>query len=176
MADWPHSPPHRGLPCGACMVTAGTLYKRNIFDTVKKRNWLQNILLQSLHEFDFSVQAWAIMNNHYHVIVAGNDKDEAIGKAVAKIHGVSAQTVNKLDNAAGRRVWYQYWDTSLTYRTSYFARLHYVHENPVHHGVADRANDYQWCSARWLEQRADPAYQKLLYSFNIDNVNVFDAF
>ena len=34
---------------------------------------------------------------------------------------------------------------------SYLARLNYVHQNPVKHGLVRVANQYRWCSAAWLE-------------------------
>jgi putative transposase len=36
---------------------------------------------------------------------------------------------------------YEFWDTHLTFEKSWLARLHYVHHNPVHHGLAAVASD-----------------------------------
>src|SRR6266568_1178059 len=58
----------------------------------------------------------------------------------------------------GRRVWFQYHDTQLTFEKSYLARLKYVNENPVHHGIVLRATNYGWCSARWFEDHAERAF------------------
>jgi putative transposase len=41
--------------------------------------------------------------------------------------------VNGLDQSPERQVWYNYWDTLLTYQSSYLARLNYVHQNAVKH-------------------------------------------
>src|SRR6185295_13265442 len=45
-----------------------------------------------------------------------------------------------IDNATGRQVWYNFWDTKLTFENSYLARLNYVHQNPVKHGLVCIAN------------------------------------
>lgn len=122
------------------------------------------------------VQAWAVMINHYHLIAFNAAAPETLRKAIAKVHGVSARALNRADGSPGRRVWFQSWESKLDYHESYFARLHYVHENPVHHGVVATSSEYDWCSASWLEQNADPAYRKMLYTFKIDRLNVFDDF
>ena len=80
------------------------------------------------------------------------------------------------DNAAGRQVWHNFWETRLTYERSYLARLNYVHQNAVRHGLVRVANQYRWCSADWLERTATPAQMKTVYSFKIDKLNVLDDF
>jgi len=64
----------------------------------------------------------------------------------------------------------------LTFERSWLARLNYVHQNPVKHGVVPVANQYPWCSAAWFERTASPAQVKTIYSFKTDRVNVYDDF
>ncbi|MDQ2918768.1 MAG: hypothetical protein M3R10_02680, partial [Verrucomicrobiota bacterium] len=70
----------------------------------------------------------------------------------------------------------QFWDTELTFEKSYFARLHYVHYNAVHHRLVAVATDYPWCSARWFESNASDAFVRTIYSFKIDMLNLPDEF
>ena len=95
---------------------------------------------------------------------------------VKLLHGESATEVNRMDDAPDREVWYNYWDTELTYHTSYLARLSYVHQNAVKHGLVPVANQYPWCSAAWFERTSSPAQVKTIYSFKIDKVNVLDNY
>jgi len=97
-------------------------------------------------------------------------------KLIGKLHTLSAKEINKQDDAKGRRVWYQYWDSRITYERSYFARLNYIHQNPVRHGLANVANQYQWCSARWFELNGDRSFVKTVSSFKTDKVKVIDDF
>ena len=76
----------------------------------------------------------------------------------------------------GRRVWFQYHDTQLTFEKSYLARLKYVNENPVHHGIVLRATNYGWCSARWFEDHAERAFSRAVQALKIDRINVADEF
>jgi putative transposase len=176
MPDWPHAPPHRSFEPGAYIVTGATLHKARLFDTPAKLALLQDVLIGVLGELGWRIQAWAVMANHYHVVAFGPSAPGTLGKAIAKVHGVSARALNRLDQVAARPVWYQSWDTALTFRRSYFARLRYVHENPVHHGLVRRAVDYPWCSAAWLERGAAPAFRTMLESFAVDRVSVQDDF
>ena len=59
---------------------------------------------------------------------------------------------------------------------SYLARLRYVHQNAVRHGLVLVANQYPWCSARWFERSATPAQVKTIYNFKIDRLQVYDDY
>jgi putative transposase len=73
-------------------------------------------------------------------------------------------------------VWFNFWDTKLTYERSYLARLNYVHQNPVRHGLVAKASQYRWCSAAWFERVTPPAMVKTIYGFKIDKLNIHDDF
>ena len=85
-------------------------------------------------------------------------------------------TSNRLDKTSGRKVWHNFWDTRLTYQKSYLARLNYVHQNAVKHGLVLVANQYRWCSVRWFEGVAAPAPVRSIYRFRTDALTVNDDF
>ena len=76
----------------------------------------------------------------------------------------------------GRQVWFNYWDTQLTFEKSYLARLSYVHQNAVKHGLVRQAHEYRWCSAAWFERTATPAHVKTIYGFKTDRVKIEDDY
>jgi putative transposase len=76
----------------------------------------------------------------------------------------------------GAKVRHNFWDTRLSYQTSYFARLNYVHENPVKHRLVPVANQYPWCSARRFENAASSATVQCVYRFKTATVKVQDEF
>jgi putative transposase len=84
--------------------------------------------------------------------------------------------VNERDSTAGRKVWFQYWDSHLSFEKSYFARLRYVHENAVHHGLVSVASNYPWCSAGWFERCAEASFRKTIMSLPCNTINVLDDF
>lgn len=95
---------------------------------------------------------------------------------LGKLHEKTATWVNRLDSAQGRQVWFNFRETKLTFEKSYLARLNYVHQNPVKHGLVSRAHQYPWCSASWFERTARPAQVKAIYGFKIDRLNIYDDY
>ena len=73
-------------------------------------------------------------------------------------------------------MWFNYWDTQLTFEKSYLARLNYVHQNAVRHGLVPVANQYRWCSAAWFERTATRAQVATIYGFKIDRIKIVDDY
>ena len=176
MPDWPHAPPHRLLAPGSFMVTAATHQKRLVFDSPARLDLIHDLLLGSLREQGWRVQAWSVFPNHYHFVAFCESDPTSLRAVLSKVHTLSGTELNRLDSAPGRKVWYQFRDTALTFPKSYFPRLKYVHHNAVHHGVARVASDYPWCSAGWFERKARPSFRKMIEGFKVDRLNVTDDF
>ena len=92
------------------------------------------------------------------------------------LHEKTAKWINRIENVKGRKVWHNFWETRLTYEKSYLARLNYVHQNPVRHGLVAVANQYPWCSASWFERTARPAQVKAIYGFKTDKLKILDEY
>ena len=58
----------------------------------------------------------------------------------------------------------------------FFARLSYVHQNAVRHGLVAAAHLYPWCSATWFETHASPTQVRTIYEFKVDRVRVADEY
>ncbi|MFN0083894.1 MAG: transposase [Blastocatellia bacterium] len=116
------------------------------------------------------------MSNHYHFIARGEEGARDLSEMLSRLHTVSASALNQLDRRQGRRVWFNFWDSRLTYQRSYFARLKYAHQNPVKHGLVADAREYRWCSASWFERTAPRSAVETINSFQIDRLKVNDDF
>jgi putative transposase len=176
MADWPHAPVHRMPHAGAYMVTAGTNGKKHLFNTPERLSLVQRLLFDAAEECGWKLQAWSIMSNHYHLVALSPEDAGSLKKLVSKLHTLSAKEINASDNAPGRKVWFQYWDSLITFERSYFARLNYVHQNPVHHGLVPLADQYPWCSAKWFFLNSTRAFSETVLSFKTDQLKVNDDF
>ncbi len=174
--DWPHAPLHRLDTNGVFMITAATLYKEHFFRTPEKLTLLENTLLSLAKKYHWRLEAWAVFANHYHFVACGDESALELDRMVKQLHDDSARELNRYDQTEGRAVWYNFWDTKLTYQRSYLARLNYVRQNPVKHGLVKVANQYRWCSAAWFERTAAPATVKTIYSFKTDQLKIFDDF
>jgi REP-associated tyrosine transposase len=174
--DWPHAPIHRLGSDGIYMVTGATLYKHHFFVGSERLEMLEDSLLTLAKQYEWQLEAWAVFANHYHLVGRGNGDARDLGVFLTHLHADTARKLNELDDSAGRQVWYNFWDTKLTFERSYLARLNYVHQNPVKHGLVLVANQYPWCSARWFERTASPASVKTIYSFKTDKLKIDDYY
>ncbi|MBO0800532.1 MAG: transposase [Blastocatellia bacterium] len=173
---WPHAPVHRLDLNGVYMITAATLHKKRFFHTPERLTLLESSLLSLAREYHWRLEAWAVFANHYHFIACSEEGALELNQMVKRLHGDTARILNRLDQTEKRTVWYNFWDTKLTFQRSYMARLNYVHQNPVKHGLVKVANQYHWCSASWFERTASPASIKTIYSFKTDQLKIFDDF
>jgi putative transposase len=159
------------------MVTASTYGRVHHFGSRKRLSFLTETLMETAGIFGWNLEAWAVMANHYHWIGKSPDTGaELLGKWIAELHRKAARFVNELDSTPGRKVWHNFLETRLTFEKSYLARLHYVIQNPVKHGLVAVAADYPWCSAAWFSRNASPAFQKTVSSFRIDQLKIEDDF
>lgn len=157
------------------MVTAGTYKKEHHFRDSERLGALQRGLLKLASESGWQLEAWAVFSNHYHFIAHSPPGGaESLSTMLRDLHRTLAQWVNRRDGEKGRQVWHNFWESRLTYQHSYLARLNYVHNNAVHHGLVPVANQYPWCSAAWFERTATPAQVKTIHSFPTDRLEVLD--
>jgi len=158
------------------MVTAGTLHKERLFRDGERLGLLERNVLEFANRYRWQVEAWAVFGNHYHFIARGQPDSDSLRKFITHLHADTARALKRLDESEGRRVWFNFWDTRLTFERSYLARLNYVHQNAVKHGLVVAANQYPWCSAAWFERVVTPALVQTIYSFRTDKLEVPDDF
>ncbi len=176
MSDWPHSPVHRLSQRGAYMITSATHHKAPIFTGAQNLTSLAKSLFELAPKYGWELQAWAVFPNHYHFVALSPENPETLKTLIRHLNSVTAIEVNQRTGVTGRKVWYQYWETHITYPGSYLARLNYVMNNPVRHGVVPRASLYQWCSAAWFEQRAESAFRRQVFATKTDRVSILDEY
>jgi putative transposase len=176
---WPHAPTHQLCVRGTYFVTASTYLKAHHFHGADRLGVLHRGLLTLARDYGWQFEAWAVFSNHYHFVAhSPSEKSDAsnLPDMLSVLHVKTAEWVNKLDRAAGRQVWFNFRETRLTYQKSYLARLNYVHQNAVKHGLVPVANQYPWCSARWFERSTSAAMVKSIYRFKTDRLQVADDF
>ena len=173
---WPHAPAHHLSEGGKFIVTASTLHKAHLFRGSDRLAVLHRGLLTVARDFGWQLEAWAVFSNHYHFIAHSPPDAANLPDMLSVLHVKTSGWINRLDRTPGRKVWFNFWETHLTHQRSYLARLNYVHQNPVMHGLVPVANQYPWCSAAWFERESSPAMVKSIYRFKVDRVQVPDDF
>jgi putative transposase len=176
MRTWPHAPSKRVKGPGLYCITAGTYEKRLLFDSPAKLDMLRESLFEIAGEQGWQLEAWALFANHYHIVGQAPKTDDPVRGLTSILHGRTSRALNKLEGVTGRKVWWNCWDTLLTYEKSYMARLAYVHTNPVKHGLVRLAKDYEWCSSAWFEQNGERPFVSSVLSFPTDRVKMYDDF
>ena len=171
-----HTPPHYFVPNAMYMVTGAIVHKQHLLSEDRRKKFFLKTLFEKAALFGWVMEAWAILQNHYHFIAQAPEDATTLAKLLQQVHSITAIQINRWDNTPRRQVWQNYWDTCITYEKSYLARLRYVHENPVKHGLVDNAMDYPFCSYRWFIEQGDNDLKEQVVNQPIDKVNVFDDF
>src|SRR5713101_7147017 len=68
LRNWPHSPAHYLREAGAYIITAGTYKKVPLFKGANRLTKLTNCILELADRYGWSLQAWAVFSNHYHLV------------------------------------------------------------------------------------------------------------
>lgn len=177
--DWPHAPPHRLQEAGVYFLTARTAERRHLLAANDMKDWFQDSLFALTEEFGWTLEAWAILSNHYHLIghsPESQDSAESLRAMVRKLHSLTTKELNRRDGQPGRtRLWHNFRETHITHQRSYLARLHYVHQNAVHHGLVTVGSDWKWCSARAFKAAVTPAWVKTISTFKYDQIAANDG-
>ncbi len=141
-----HSPPHYFDGNQIYMITAGTYKKIPYFKNKSKKSFLLDFLYNKFTQAGWKIDAWVILDNHYHLLVQSPHDASVLSTIIKEIHKFTALKLNKEDKIIGRKVWWNYWDTCITFEHSCFARLNYIHYNPVKHGYVSTPQDWNFSS------------------------------
>lgn len=172
-----HNPAHLFRPNAVYFVTASTCRKVAHIAPEHRRAFLQTELLGLLRYYDWTIIAWVVLPNHYHVLAQANDQSAfKLPQWVSSLHRRCALCWNREDNQPGRRVWWNYWDTCITGPGAFYARLNYIHWNPVKHGLVKAPEQYPYSSYRLYLESDPEMFHRIQMNYPYDRVKVYDAF
>ena len=106
---------------------------------------MRNRLKDLVVEFRIILAAWVILDNHSHILVKSHAGAE-LNRFIGRWHGRTSFDLNALDNARGRQVWRNFWDSCIRGKADYWTRFNYIHYNPIKHGYVDGFADWPWSS------------------------------
>ena len=172
--NWPHAPAHHFTFGNTFFITGATYHRQELYRGAAALDELQELLFAKAEQHECLLQAWCLLTNHYHLVVRADGP--RVRRFVARFHTEASNALNRRDGAQGRKVWFQFWDKTLTFEASWLARLRYTHENAVHHRIVDDSRRYRWCSASWFERHALPSFVQTVARIKTDRVKVYDGF
>ena len=171
-----HNPPHYFVPNAMYIVTRAILYNQHLLIENNRKGFFLQTLFERARLLGWGLQAWSVLHNHYHFVAKAPQDARTLAKLIRQVHSITAIEFNRLDQRPGRQVWFNYWDSCLTYEKSYLARLHYVHMNVVKHGMIDNPLNYPFCSYRWFVEQSNETLKQQVFAQPIDRVKIFDDF
>jgi len=172
--SWSHAPLHFNAIDAVYIVTCGTYLKRPFYRDTTDLDLFESQLFEVARKHHIVLHAWCLLINHYHLVLAADAG--TLEPFFRHLHSIASIALNRRQNAPGRKVWFQYRDTVISDEGSYFARLKYVQENAVHHNVIANAENYKWCSARWLAEHASRGFVKAVAEASLGSIKVEDDF
>lgn len=117
-----------------------------IFRDDNDRHYFLAILERSVLKSGYLVYAWALMRNHYHLVVRTNEYP--LGVFMRSINGPYAQFFRKANGCRGY-LFQDRYKSIVTQDQNYVEELvRYVHLNPIRAGICkdiDTLDSYPWC-------------------------------
>jgi putative transposase len=108
---YPNNPPHYFIPNAMYMITGAILYSQHLLIEERKKQFILETLLERSSLLGWDMQAWAILNNHYHFIAQAPENVNTLSKLIRQVHSITALQLNNWGRTPGRQVWFNYWDT-----------------------------------------------------------------
>lgn len=149
-----HSPPHRKVEGKLYYLITAACYEHHhiIGKTPGRMVECECSVLEACSKTQSDVYAWCILPNHYHILVR-TESLKSLLKQLGQFHGRSSYQWNNEDDQRGRHCWFNSFDRFIRSDRHFWASLNYIHHNPVHHGYAEKWQDWLWSSAQeFIEQ------------------------
>jgi REP element-mobilizing transposase RayT len=92
--------------------------------------------------------AWVLLGNHFHLLIKTNsiETSKPLSQYFSNLFNAYTKSYNKRYDRYGSLFVSPFKRIEIT-TDKYFKNLvHYIHNNPVHHGFCDRLQDYPWSS------------------------------
>lgn len=149
-----YHPPHIYLDNQIYFLTVRCVNGQSYFRN--KKNLILKTSSEIFQKFNYGVYAFVILDNHFHLLLRVNNNFKEF---IKNLNGRIAFEINKIDNARGRKVIYQYWDHCIRNKTDFWKHFNYIHQNPVKHGYVKELTEafsYSFSSARqWKKLKGE---------------------
>lgn len=115
---------------------------KNVFFTDDDRWEFLEGLQHACEEYDVELLAYALMDNHVHLILFGDI--EQFQYVFESLGATFARPLNQKEGGSGA-VWTQrYYDVAIETQEQFLRTAAYVFNNPVVEGMCENPQDYEW--------------------------------
>lgn len=141
-----HVPPHISSKSNIFHISAACYEHRHIINTALRLDEFSQDLIDFCEENNFNLYAWAVLTNHYHLLIEFDELEEFI-RLQGQFHGRLSYQWNKEDSLKGRKVFYRQSDRYIRSERHFWVTMNYIHNNPVHHDYVKKWQDWPYSSA-----------------------------
>lgn len=149
------------------MLTASIYGRAPLLAAPTARILVRDALQTLLPTYGMGLRAWAILDDHYHLLLKTSD-GARLPIFLNRLHGGTSRQINLLDGAVGRTVWYSYWDTCIRDERGLWTRFNYIHYNPVKHGYVAHPSAWPHSSYHYyLRTRGETWLREMLARYPV---------
>jgi putative transposase len=106
----------------------------------------KTLLAAHCKEAEVEVLAWCLMPNHVHLVLVPNDED-GLRRALGETHRRYTKHINAREGWRGH-LWQERFHSFAMDEAHLLEAVRYIELNPVRAGLAKKAHDWRWSSAR----------------------------
>jgi putative transposase len=137
--------PRRDQAAGIHHIVCRGNNKRPIFGDGGERAWFLHLLNQIARDVQWSIHAYALMTNHYHLLLR-LEHDDGLGAGMCELNTAYATWFNKREKRLNHLFGRRYWSERMKDERRYFAALRYVVRNPARAGQRGLLTEHTWSS------------------------------
>ncbi len=141
--------------------------KENIFFCNHDKEKFLNKLEESINKHNFRIHCYALMSNHYHLLIETPD-----GNLSKSMHHINTSYANWLKAKYGiiGSVFHNRYKSILVEKEAYLITLGaYIHLNPVRAGIVTVPENYKWTSFNSYIKRN----KEVSWIYSVDTLNQF---
>ncbi len=164
-----HSPPHFDSDTETrYLLTAACYEHKPIIGTSPERmSECETAVIELCAMFATAIYAWCFLPNHFHVLLSTARMSE-VRAELGRFNGRSAFKWNGEDDARGRKVWHNCFERKMRSERHFFASLNYVLNNAVHHGHAEKWQEWPWSNAaKYLETMGEAEAKRIWLEYPV---------
>ena len=150
--------------------------KERFFHDDKRKECFLKVLIEKVIRFEWKLLYWVMLDNHYHILIKSKKDASALVKLISQLHSATALYCNKLESKKSRKIWWNYWDSCITYEKSFFTRINYIHYNPVKHGYVDEPEDCLFSSYNTFMREYSHKGKIIHNRYPFDKIDIKDDF
>ena len=171
-----HRPFHLELENEFYFLTGRLYSDSKVFYKNSNKDIFLNLLFDKIKIFDYQIFTFAVLLNHYHLLLKINKKP--ISDFINQLQGSSSFIINRIESRQGRKNFYQYWDWCIRNEADFYKHFNYINQNPIKHGLVKNLEElvnYKYCGYKYLvEKNGEEFVFDCFYYYPIGELNIKD--